>query len=130
MQWLMLQQDEPNDYVIATGRQYSVRDFVSMVAEELGLSIEFSGEGPDEIGIVSEIHNEAITAVKVGDIVVRVDKRYFRPTEVETLLGDPSLAKAQLGWEPKTDIRQLCKEMTEHDLIEAKKELVIKNSGL
>ena len=119
MQWLMLQQDEPEDFVIATGRQETVRRFIEIAAIELGWSgsnknkaIEWSGSGVNEIG----------KRIDTGEIVVRIDPRYFRPADVETLLGDPSNAKNKLGWTPKTSLEELVKEMIEHDRKEAKKE--------
>ena len=117
MQWLMLQQDEPEDFVIATGVQYSVRDFVDAAASELGMQIEWQGEGVEEIGVLK------------GKTVVRVDPRYFRPTEVETLLGDPSKAKARLGWEPKTSFKELVVEMVREDLKSAERDELIKRHG-
>jgi GDPmannose 4,6-dehydratase len=117
MQWLMLQQDEPEDFVIATGVQYSVRDFVDAAASELGMQIEWKGEGVEEIGVLK------------GKTVVRVDPRYFRPTEVETLLGDPSKAKARLGWEPKTSFKELVVEMVREDLKSAERDELIKRHG-
>ena len=119
MQWLMLQQDTPDDYVIATGEQYSVRDFVDAVCHELDIAIRWEGGGIEEKGINKEN----------GKVIVAIDPRYFRPTEVNTLLGDPSKAKAQLGWAPKTNFKELVKEMTEADLNAAKREALIQESG-
>jgi len=121
MQWLMLQQDEPEDFIIATGEQLSVRDFVSMAAEYIGIKLEFSGEGLDEIATIVELNTTFQTELNVGDVIVRVDKRYFRPSEVETLLGDPSKAKEKLGWEPEISLREMCHQMMESDLIAARK---------
>ena len=142
MQWLMLQQDVPEDYVIATGKQYSVRDFLNLAASELGLKMRWEGTGVDEIGIIDEITIEGeglcekrrllspdSTNFKVGDVIVRVDPRYFRPTEVETLLGDPSKAKTKLGWEPKTSFADMVKEMVCHDLEEAQRDQLCKTEG-
>jgi len=134
MQWLMLQQDEPEDFVIATGRQYSVRDFVNAAATELGISLRWEGEGVDEIGIVEEVRCEAGDArcengPKPGDVIVRVDPRYFRPTEVETLLGDPSKAKEKLGWEPKTSFEDLVAEMVREDHTAARRDDLVKKHG-
>ena len=129
MQWLMLQQEEARDYVIATGKQYSVRDFVSWTAEHLGFSLEFTGSGADEIGTVTDVTPSADVTVKVGDIVIRVSPKYYRPAEVETLLGDSSLAKDNLGWLPEISTRDMCKEMVEHDLAEAKQELLNSAGG-
>ena len=122
MQWLMLQQDQPDDFVIATGRQYSVRQFIQWSAQYLGFELQFEGEGVDEVGRVARVLNESSAkAVKPGQVVVRVDPRYFRPTEVETLLGDPSKAKQKLGWEPVITTEQMCAEMVAEDLKEAQK---------
>ena len=129
MQWLMLQQDKPDDYVIATGVQYSVKEFIEMSADFIGLKIEFNGEGIDEIGVVSEIKGDNCAKVSVGDTIVRVDPRYYRPTEVETLLGDASKAKEKLKWEPEIKIDEMCKEMIEADLSEAKKQSLLKEQG-
>ena len=129
MQWLMLQQDEPDDYVIATGKQYSVREFVQWSATALGISIEFKGEGIAEKGIVTQVSADSALAVKVGDVIIQVDPRYFRPTEVETLLGDPSKAKAQLGWEPEITAQQMCQEMVAYDLSIAKRHALLLANG-
>jgi len=129
MQWLMLQQDEPDDYVIATGKQYSVREFVQWSATALGISIEFKGEGVAEKGIVTQVSADSALAVKVGDVIIQVDPRYFRPTEVETLLGDPSKAKAQLGWEPEITAQQMCQEMVAYDLSIAKRHALLLANG-
>ncbi|MDB5975227.1 MAG: GDP-mannose 4,6-dehydratase [Nevskia sp.] len=127
MQWLMLQQEQPEDYVIATGVQYSVRQFVSQAAQELGISIEWSGESVDEVGIVSAA--PADSKVKPGQKIVAVDPRYFRPTEVETLLGDPTKAKQKLGWVPKTSFAELVREMVAEDLKIAQRDTLIKDAG-
>jgi len=129
MQWLMLQQDEPDDYVIATGKQYSVREFVQWSATALGISIEFKGEGVAEKGVVTQVSADSALAVKVGDVIIQVDPRYFRPTEVETLLGDPSKAKAQLGWEPEITAQQMCQEMVAYDLSIAKRHALLLANG-
>lgn len=129
MQWLMLQQDKPDDYVIATGKQYSVREFVQWSATALGISIEFKGEGVAEKGIVTQVSADSALAVKVGDVIIQVDPRYFRPTEVETLLGDPSKAKAQLGWEPEITAQQMCQEMVAYDLSIAKRHALLLANG-
>ena len=105
MQWMMLQQDAPEDYVIATGEQYSVRDFILWTAAELGILLRFEGQGIEERGIVEAVHGTAAPAVKPGDVIVRIDPRYFRPAEVETLLGDASKARQQLGWVPEIGVR-------------------------
>src|SRR5690606_14129834 len=111
MQWLMLQQDQPEDFVIATGVQFSVRQFIQWSALELGIHLQFQGDGVDEIAIVENITGPNITGVKIGDVIVRVDPRYFRPTEVETLLGNPQKAKDKLGWVPEITVQEMCKEM-------------------
>ena len=115
MQWMMLQQDKPDDFVIATGVQYSVREFIHWAAAELGLKLRFEGNGIDEIGIVDEISGDQAPAVKLGDVIVRIDQRYFRPAEVETLLGDPTKAKIKLGWTPHFSAQEMCAEMVEQD---------------
>jgi GDPmannose 4,6-dehydratase len=116
MQWLMLQQPTPDDFVIASGKQYSVRQFLIWAANELGITLSFKGNGINEYGIVSSISGNKCPGVSVGDIIVRVDKRYFRPAEVETLLGDPTKAKKILGWEPKISAKDMCIEMVNEDL--------------
>jgi GDPmannose 4,6-dehydratase len=130
MQWMMLQQEAPKDYVIATGVQYSVRDFVEQSAQRLGVTLRWEGEGVDEHGIVASVEGPDIEtrcpAIKPGDTIVRVDPRYFRPTEVETLLGDPSKAKAELGWEPETSFAEMVDEMVESDLLAARKAVLVK----
>ncbi|WP_439537461.1 GDP-mannose 4,6-dehydratase [Methyloversatilis sp.] len=128
MQWLMLQQDVAEDFVIATGVQYSVRQFVEFAAAELGITIRFEGEGEQEVGIVAAITGDRAKA-KVGDVIVRVDPRYYRPTEVETLLGDPTRAREKLGWTPKTTLRELVKEMVEADYTSAKRDALVKMAG-
>ena len=128
MQWLMLQQAQPEDFVIATGQQYSVRQFVQRAAAELGIAIEFRGEGVDEVGVVVAVQGSQAQC-KAGDVVVRVDPRYFRPTEVETLLGDPSKAKLKLGWEPTTTFEELVREMVESDYQSAKRDSMVKQAG-
>jgi GDPmannose 4,6-dehydratase len=129
MQWLMLQQDQPEDFVIATGEQYSVRQFIEWSAAELGIALRFEGKGVDEVAIVASIEGSKAPSLKVGDVVVRVDPRYFRPTEVETLLGDPSKAKAKLGWMPEITVQKMCKEMVAHDLVLAKQSALLKHHG-
>ena len=129
MQWLMLQQERPEDFVIATGIQHTVRDFVRWSAAELGLTLRFEGEGLDEHAIVSAITGDRAPALKVGDILVRVDPRYFRPTEVETLLGDPLKAKERLGWVPEITVQALCAEMVAEDLKSARRHAFLKASG-
>lgn len=129
MQWLMLQQEQPEDFVIATGVQFSVRQFVQWSAEHLGITLRFEGSGVDEVGIVESISGDAAPALKVGDVIVRVDKRYFRPSEVETLLGDPSKAKQKLGWTPEITVQEMCAEMVAEDLQAAKRTALLKANG-
>ncbi|MDR3409549.1 MAG: GDP-mannose 4,6-dehydratase [Formivibrio sp.] len=129
MQWMMLQQEKPEDFVIATGVQYSVRQFISWSAAELGVTLEFSGAGVGEIGTVAKIEGDKAPALKVGDVIVRVDPRYFRPAEVETLLGDPSKAKEKLGWVPEITVQQMCAEMVANDLLQAKQHAHLKKHG-
>ena len=128
MQWLMLQQQQAEDFVIATGIQYSVRQFVQFAAEELGIRIRFEGEGEHEVGIVEAVTGDKAKC-KVGEVIVRVDPRYFRPTEVETLLGDPSNAHAKLDWKPKTTLQQLVQEMVLADYTAAKRDSLVKLAG-
>jgi GDPmannose 4,6-dehydratase len=128
MQWLMLQQDHPEDFVIATGVQYSVRQFVEFAAAELGIGVRFEGEGVDEVGIVSGVEGTR-AKVKPGDVIVRVDPRYFRPTEVETLLGDPTRAREKLGWTPTTSVQQLVREMVLADYSSARRDAMVKLAG-
>ena len=128
MQWLMLQQDKPEDFVIATGVQYSVRQFVDMAARELGVTVEFRGEGDAEVGIVVKVHG-ARARCKVDDVIVKVDPRYYRPTEVATLLGDPSKARQRLGWEPKISLPELVKEMVEADFAAAQRDNLVRQAG-
>jgi GDPmannose 4,6-dehydratase len=129
MQWMMLQQDKADDFVIATGVQYSVRQFIQWSAEELGVTLKFEGKGVDETATVAAIKGDKAPGLKVGDVVVKIDPRYFRPTEVETLLGDPSKAKAKLGWTPEITVQQMCAEMVAADLDEAKKHALLKKHG-
>jgi GDPmannose 4,6-dehydratase len=129
MQWMMLQQDQPEDFVIATGLQYSVRQFIMWSAEELGFTLKFAGEGVNETGTVVAIQSDKASGLKTGDVVVKIDTRYFRPTEVETLLGDPSKAKQKLGWVPEITAQEMCKEMVAHDLAQAKQHALLKANG-
>ena len=129
MQWMMLQQDQPEDFVIATGVQYSVRQFVEWSAKELGVEIEFTGEGVEEKGVIKSISGNNAPALKEGDVIVQVDARYFRPTEVETLLGDPSKAKDKLGWVPEITVQEMCAEMVQEDLNLAKRAQLLKDNG-
>lgn len=128
MQWLMLQQEQPEDFVIATGVQFSVRQFVQFASEELGIQVRFEGIGEQEVGIVDAVTNPEVK-VKVGDVIVKVDPRYFRPTEVETLLGDASKAKRKLGWSPKISLQELVKEMVLSDFTAAKRDELVKQAG-
>lgn len=128
MQWLMLQQQQAEDFVIATGVQYSVRQFVQFAAEALGFTLRFEGQGEQEVGIVDQVHSEDLQ-LKPGQLIVRVDPRYFRPTEVETLLGDPTKAKEKLGWVPKTSLQELVTEMVEADFTAAKRDALVKKGG-
>jgi len=128
MQWLMLQQDYPEDFVIATGLQHSVRQFVEFAAAELGISVQFAGEGVNETGTVAKVDDER-AKVKVGDVIVRVDPRYFRPTEVQSLLGDPTKARVKLGWTPVISLRDLVKEMVLADYSAAKRDSLVKLAG-
>jgi len=129
MQWMMLQQDKAEDFVIATGVQYSVRQFIQWSAEELGVTLKFSGQGIDETATVAKIKGDNAPGLKVGDVVVKIDPRYFRPTEVETLLGDPSKAKAKLGWTHEITVQQMCSEMVDADLAQAKQHALLKANG-
>ncbi len=129
MQWLMLQQEEPEDFVIATGEQHSVRSFVQMAGKSIGLTIEFHNDGINEVGIVSLVADECARYVKPGQTIVRVDPRYFRPTEVETLLGDPRKAMQKLGWKPTTSFGELVSEMAQADFVIAKRDMLVKHSG-
>lgn len=129
MQWMMLQQNSPEDFVIATGNQCTVREFIVMSAYELGIRIIFEGSGVDEIGIVDSVLSDKASNVKNGDVIVRIDRKYFRPTEVETLLGDPAYARQKLGWEPEITIGQLCAEMISEDLANAQKIAFLKKHG-
>jgi GDPmannose 4,6-dehydratase len=128
MQWLMLQQQKPEDFVIATGVQYSVRQFVEFAAAELGIELRFQGEADNEVGLVYKVTGDRARC-KPGDVIVRVDPRYYRPTEVETLLGDPSRAKEKLGWSPKTSLRDLVSEMVIADYASAKRDSLVRAAG-
>ena len=129
MQWMMLQQDAPDDFVIATGVQYSVRQFIEWSAAELGITLKFEGQGIDETATVLSINGEKAPALKVGDVIMRIDPRYFRPAEVETLLGDPSKAKEKLGWVPEITVQDMCAEMVKSDLVQAKQHALLKRHG-
>jgi GDPmannose 4,6-dehydratase len=129
MQWMMLQQKTPDDFVIATGVQFSVRQFIEWSAAELGVTLKFDGKGVDETAIVVSIIGDKAPALKVGDVVIRIDPRYFRPTEVETLLGDPTKAKEKLGWVPEITVQEMCSEMVTSDLAKAKQHALLKQHG-
>ena len=129
MQWMMLQQDRPEDFVIATGVQVSVREFITMSAARLGITLRFEGHGVEETGTVAAVTGDAAPAVKPGDVIVRIDPRYFRPAEVETLLGDPTKAKEKLGWTPQITLAQMIDEMVASDLEAAKQHALLKQHG-
>ena len=129
MQWMMLQQDYPEDFVIATGLQYSVRDFILWSAKELGLTIEFKGQDLNELGVVRKIQGDKCPSLSVGDVIIKIDERYFRPTEVETLLGDPTKAEKVLGWKPQVTAQEMCSEMVASDLKLAQKNFLLLKNG-
>ena len=129
MQWMMLQQDVADDFVIATGVQYSVRQFIIWSALELGITLRFEGEGVAEIGIVDKIEGDDAVSLNVGDVIIKIDPRYFRPAEVETLLGDPSKAKELLGWVPEITVQEMCSEMVAEDLKSSKRHALLKTHG-
>lgn len=130
MQWMMLQQESPQDFVIATGQQYSVREFITWAAQDLGIALEFSGQGTEERATVVSVTGDVAPALKQGDIIMRIDPRYFRPAEVETLLGDPTKAREILGWEPEISAREMCAEMVASDLKEAQRHALLRMHGL
>ncbi len=129
MQWMMLQQERAEDFIIATGKQYTVRQFVHWSAAELGLTLGFYSDGVDEYAVVEAVLGDKAPAVKIGDIIVKVDSRYFRPAEVEALLGDPSLAKKKLGWEPEISVQEMCAEMMVEDLSVARRHAFLRENG-
>ena len=129
MQWLMLQQDQAEDFVIATGKQISVREFISRSAAQRGITLRFEGQGVDETGTVIAVIGDKAPSVAVGDVLVKIDPRYFRPTEVETLLGDPTKAKEKLGWVPEITLDQMIEEMVAHDLDQARRHSLLKQHG-
>jgi GDPmannose 4,6-dehydratase len=129
MQWMMLQQENADDFVIATGNQISVRDFVALAAKQLGIELNFKGEGLDEVATVTAITGVNAPALSIGDVIVRVDPRYFRPAEVETLLGDPTKAQVKLGWIPQITVEEMCAEMVENDLNKAKQYAILQKHG-
>jgi GDPmannose 4,6-dehydratase len=129
MQWLMLQQDQPDDFVIATGVQYSVRQFIEFSAKELGITLRWTGEGVNEKAVVAAIEGDKAPNLSIGQTIVAIDPRYFRPAEVETLLGDPSKAKNKLGWEPQISFEEMVSEMVAYDLQQSQKHALLKNQG-
>ncbi len=129
MQWLMLQQETPDDFVIATGVQYSVREFINKTVAQLGIELAWEGEAVDEIGRVAVITSDKAPGLKVGDVIVKIDPRYFRPTEVETLLGNPAKAKEKLGWVPQISLDEMIEEMVAYDLDQARQHALLKNNG-
>lgn len=129
MQWMMLQQDQAEDFVIATGKQYSVREFINWSAESLGIKLDFRKSGVEEYAVVTQVTGDSAPAVNVGDIIVKIDERYFRPAEVETLLGDPAKAQAKLGWVPEITAQEMCAEMVAYDLAVAKRHAFLKSNG-
>lgn len=129
MQWMMLQQEQADDFVIATGKQISVREFVRMSAKEVGIELEFAGEGVDEVATVVAVDESIAPSVNVGDVIVKVNPKYFRPAEVETLLGDPTKAKELLGWVPEITVEEMCQEMVQSDLLKAKQHALLKANG-
>ena len=129
MQWMMLQQEQPEDFVIATGVQYSVRQFIDWSAKELGITLKFEGEGVNEVAIVESIEGDKAPSLKVGDVIVEIDPKYFRPAEVETLLGDPTKAKEKLGWVPEITVQEMCAEMVSEDLKVAQRHALLKEHG-
>ena len=130
MQWMMLQQGQAEDFVIATGKQYSVRDFILWSAAELGIELAFAGDGVDEIGKVVSVDERRCPSIKPGDVIIRVDPRYFRPAEVETLLGDPTNAREKLGWVPEITAQEMCAEMVANDVVDAKRAKLLQDHGL
>jgi GDPmannose 4,6-dehydratase len=133
--WLMLQQKKPDDYVIATGESHSVREFVEMAFREIGVEIQWKGKGAKEVGVISEVRGQRSEvggqdqAVRAGDVVVEVDRRYFRPTEVDELLGDSSKARKSLGWEPKISFQEMISAMVKADVEEASRDQFCKDQG-
>jgi GDPmannose 4,6-dehydratase len=129
MQWLMLQQDKPEDFVIATGVQFTVREFITRSANQLGITLRFEGASENEKAIVASIEGDKAPALKVGDVIVKIDPRYYRPTEVETLLGDPTKAKEKLGWVPEITLDEMIVEMVTNDLDQAKRHALLQKHG-
>ncbi|BEE11210.1 GDP-mannose 4,6-dehydratase [Aeromonas dhakensis] len=129
LQWLMLQQEEPEDFVIATGEQYSVRQFILWAAEDVGMQLRFEGKGVEEVAVVVSTKGELAPAVRPGDVVLRIDPRYFRPAEVDSLLGDASKAREKLGWKPSITVREMCAEMVAADVKVAQCHALLKKHG-
>jgi GDPmannose 4,6-dehydratase len=129
MQWLMLQQDKPEDFVIATGEQFTVREFINRSAKQLGITLQFEGAGENEKAIVTAIEGDNAPALNVGDVIIKIDSHYYRPTEVETLLGDPTKAKEKLGWVPEITLDQMIVEMVTNDLEKAKQHALLSKHG-
>lgn len=129
MQWMMLQQEQADDFVIATGKQISVREFIRLSARELGIKVQYTGTGIEEVGVVTSVTGDNAPAVKVGDTIIKVDPRYFRPAEVETLLGDATKANEKLGWVPEITVEEMCAEMIQSDLDTAKRHALLKHHG-
>ena len=129
MQWMMLQQDKPEDFVIATGVQFSVREFIIRSAKQLGITLRFEGQAEHEKGIIVAIEGDKAPALNVGDVIVQVDPRYYRPAEVETLLGDPAKAKEKLGWVPEITLDEMIQEMVANDLDQARQHVLLKKNG-
>jgi GDPmannose 4,6-dehydratase len=129
MQWMMLQQEKPEDFVIATGIQFTVREFIVRSAKYLGITLIFEGSGVDEKGIVASINGDNAPGLRVGDVIIKIDPRYFRPAEVETLLGDPKKAKEKLGWTPEVTLDQMIDEMVVNDLERAKQHALLRKHG-
>ena len=129
MQWMMLQQENPEDFVIATGVQYSVRQFIIWSANELGISLRVEGVGVVEMGVIDSIEGDKTPVMKVGDVIVQVNPHYFRPAEVETLLGDPSKAKQILGWVPEITVQEMCAERVAEDLKVAQRHSLLRAHG-
>jgi GDPmannose 4,6-dehydratase len=130
MQWLMLQQENPNDYIISSGKQYSVKTFIIWASNVLGIKIEFKGSGIEEVGVIVEINGDLAPKVDVGQEIIKIDPRYFRPTEVDSLIGDYSKAKKELKWEPKITAQQMCEEMVREDYKSARRHSLLKANDL
>jgi len=129
MQWMMLQQEQPEDFVIATGVQFTVREFITRSAKQLGITLKFEGQAEKEKATVASIEGDKAPALKVGDVIMKIDPHYYRPTEVETLLGDPTKAKEKLGWVPEITLDQMIVEMVANDLNQAKQHALLQKHG-